>query len=149
MFSDDDVDEDGYMATATETTDTESMANDSHSLFSFSNSSIASPMSLEVQQAKLSPYSSYSSDQSSTRPVGLPLNSGQPNSNRFIESDVKTINLDNLLRMWLSQLIDNSLDGNPTYVEVRLYNKSINGFDVLDNGNGYTQTELSLITKCL
>jgi len=68
---------------------------------------------------------------------------GISNPSRFIDSDVKSINLDNLMRMWLSQLIDNSLDGDPTYIEVRLYMKGVGGFDVLDNGRGYTQSELA------
>ena len=49
----------------------------------------------------------------------------------------------------MSQLIDNSLDGSPTYIEVRLYDKSMKGFDILDNGTGYTQNDLSVIAKCL
>ena len=49
----------------------------------------------------------------------------------------------------MAQLIDNSLEGKPTYVEVRLYDKSMKGFDILDNGEGYTQNDLSVIAKCL
>ena len=68
---------------------------------------------------------------------------------KFIDSDLKSINLDNLLRVWLSQLIDNALSGKPTYIEVRFYGKGANGFDLVDNGSGYTQNELGIICKCL
>lgn len=68
---------------------------------------------------------------------------------KFIDSDIKSINLVRLLRTWMSQLIDNSLSGNPTYIEVRFYDKGSNGFDIVDNGTGYTQSELSVICKCL
>ena len=57
---------------------------------------------------------------------------------RFLDSDLRSINLDNLLRVWLSQLIDNAMQGKPSYVEVRMYNKGANGFDIVDNGSGYT-----------
>lgn len=66
-----------------------------------------------------------------------------------MDSDLKSINLDNLLRVWLSQLIDNALSGKPTYIEVRFYGKGANGFDLVDNGSGYTQTELAVLCKCL
>ena len=62
---------------------------------------------------------------------------------------MKSINLDNLLKVWLSQLIDNAMQGKPTYVEVRLYAKGANGFDIVDNGAGFTQSELAIICKCL
>ena len=68
---------------------------------------------------------------------------------KFIESDLPSINLDNLLRVWLSQLIDNAMQGKPTYVEVRLYAKGANGFDVVDNGCGFTQSQLAVLCKCM
>jgi len=46
-------------------------------------------------------------------------------------------------------LVDNSLEGNPSYIEIRLYNKSMYGFDILDNGTGWTQDDLKIICKCL
>ena len=67
---------------------------------------------------------------------------------RFLDSDLRSINLDNLLRVWLSQLIDNAMQGKPSYVEVRMYNKGANGFDIVDNGSGYTQSNLATICKC-
>ena len=57
---------------------------------------------------------------------------------KFIDSDIKSINLVRLLRTWMSQLIDNSLSSNPTYIEVRFYDKGCNGFDIVDNGRGYS-----------
>lgn len=66
-----------------------------------------------------------------------------------MDSDLKTINLNNLLRVWLSQLIDNAMTGDPTYIELRLYGKGADGFDVIDNGPGYTQSELQEICKIL
>ena len=51
--------------------------------------------------------------------------------------------------MWISQLLDNCLDGYPSYIEVILYEKSVKGFDILDNGVGWTQNDLSVIAKCL
>ena len=68
---------------------------------------------------------------------------------KFIDSDLPSINLDNLLRVWLSQLIDNAMQGKPTYVEVRLYAKGANGFDVVDNGCGFTQSQLAILCKCM
>lgn len=68
---------------------------------------------------------------------------------RFFDSDLKSINLNDLLRVWLSQLIDNSLSGKPTYIEVRFYSRGANGFDLVDNGAGFTQNELSVICKVL
>jgi K+-sensing histidine kinase KdpD len=61
---------------------------------------------------------------------------------KFMDSDLRSINLDQLLRVWLSQLIDNALSCSPTYVEIRLYGKGSLGFDVADNGRGYTKQEL-------
>ena len=68
---------------------------------------------------------------------------------KFIDSDVKSINLDVLLKVWISQLIDNAITGNPTYIEVRFYAKGALGFDIVDNGSGYTQSELAVICKCM
>jgi len=68
---------------------------------------------------------------------------------KLIDSDVASINLDLLLKVWLSQLIDNALSCKPSYIEVRLYCKGALGFDVVDNGCGYTQTELQTMCKIL
>ena len=68
---------------------------------------------------------------------------------KFFDSDLKSINLVNLLRVWMSQLIDNALTGKPTYIEVRFYGKGSSGFDLVDNGSGYTQAELSVICRCM
>ena len=57
---------------------------------------------------------------------------------KLLDSDLRSINLDNLLRVWLSQLIDNAMSGKPTYIEVRFYGKGADGFDLVDNGSGYT-----------
>ena len=41
------------------------------------------------------------------------------------------------------------MSGKPTYIEVRFYGKGAHGFDLVDNGSGYTQNELAIICKCL
>ena len=41
------------------------------------------------------------------------------------------------------------MSGKPTCIEVRFYGKGADGFDLVDNGSGYTQNDLSVICKCL
>lgn len=57
-----------------------------------------------------------------------------PRSLKLIKSDIKINNLNSLLRIWVSQLVENALEHNATYIEVRFYCWGINGFDVIDDG---------------
>jgi len=68
---------------------------------------------------------------------------------KLIDSDTKSISLDILLRVWISQLVENSLECNPKFIDVRLISKGAYGFDIVDDGVGYTQSQLSVICKCL
>ena len=68
---------------------------------------------------------------------------------KLIESDTKSISLDILLRVWISQLVENSLECNPSFVEVKFIGRGADGFDIVDDGIGYTHNQLSLICKCL
>ena len=68
---------------------------------------------------------------------------------RFIESDLQSISLDLLLRVWISQLLDLALDGEPTNIELTFHQFGQYGFSVVDNGNGISQQDLQVICKCL
>lgn len=45
--------------------------------------------------------------------------------------------------------MENSLECNPKFVEVRFINRGADGFDIIDDGVGYTHNQLSVICKCL
>ena len=68
---------------------------------------------------------------------------------KLIESDTKSISLDILLRVWISQLVENSIECSPSFVEVKFIGRGADGFDIIDDGVGYTHSQLSLICKCL
>lgn len=57
---------------------------------------------------------------------------------KLIESDTKSISLDILLRVWISQLVENSLECSPSFTEVKFYGHGADGFDIIDDGVGLT-----------
>lgn len=68
---------------------------------------------------------------------------------KLIESDLKSIGIDWILRLWIAQLLENCLDQNPDQMEVRFYKRGYNGFDVICNGDGIPDTELPYICRCM
>jgi hypothetical protein len=53
-------------------------------------------------------------------------------------SDINKLqnDFDNQMRIWVSQLIENSLETRPTRIEVRFIKMGLEGFDIIDNGVG-------------
>ncbi|CDW73098.1 mismatch repair endonuclease pms2 [Stylonychia lemnae] len=55
--------------------------------------------------------------------------------------NLKLENLDNQLRIWLSQLVENSIHMNAKTIEIKLIQKGTFGFDVVDDGLGIDKSE--------
>jgi hypothetical protein len=49
-------------------------------------------------------------------------------------SDIRVTDLDALLRIWVSQLLENAIERRARFVEVHLYERGVQGFDVVDDG---------------
>jgi DNA mismatch repair ATPase MutL len=58
-------------------------------------------------------------------------------------------NFNELLRIWVSQLLDNALDCNPELISLTFHQYGTFGFTLSDNGTGYTTADLSVIARCL
>lgn len=56
-------------------------------------------------------------------------------------------NFDYCLRIWLSQLIENSLSTNPSRIEIRLIQQGSLGFDLIDDGCGLQETDFKDLTQ--
>jgi DNA mismatch repair ATPase MutL len=56
-------------------------------------------------------------------------------------SDIRVTDLDSLLRIWISQMLENSLERWAKYIEIHLFEKGILGFDVVDDGDGIPEKE--------
>ncbi len=55
-------------------------------------------------------------------------------SQKLIESDIKSISIEILLRVWIAQNLEDAMEAEANNIEVRFYRKCINGFDVIFNG---------------
>lgn len=88
-----------------------------------------------------------SSDDENENFVGL---SGQQIGNggvlvkdqKLIESDVKNIGIDTLLKLWIAQFMENALDADAENIEIRFFRKGLNGFDFIYDGEGISDQEL-------
>lgn len=67
----------------------------------------------------------------------------------MIESDLKNIGIENMLRLWISQLVENCHDQYADNIEVRFYRKGLNGFDIICDGEGIPDGELPYICNCM
>ena len=56
-------------------------------------------------------------------------------------SDIRVTDLDSLLRIWVSQMLENALERWAKYIEVHLHEKGVQGFDVVDDGDGIPERE--------
>ena len=56
--------------------------------------------------------------------------------------------LDYQLRIWLGQLVENSVDMHPKKIEVRLVQKGSMGFDIIDDGLGIPESEFENLCRC-
>ena len=71
------------------------------------------------------------------------------NAGKLIESDLKNIAIEGMLRLWISQLIENMRDEKAERIEVRWYRRGLNGFDIIGNGTGIRDSELPHICQCM
>jgi DNA mismatch repair protein PMS2 len=64
-------------------------------------------------------------------------------------SDISIENLDQQLRIWIAQFLENSLENNAKQIEVRLFNFGSEGFDVIDDGDGIREEDFETLPECL
>lgn len=64
-------------------------------------------------------------------------------------SDIPIENLDQQLRIWIAQFLENSLEMNAKQIEVRFFNSGADGFDVIDDGDGIREEDFELLPECL
>jgi DNA mismatch repair ATPase MutL len=64
-------------------------------------------------------------------------------------SDIRIEDLDNQLRIWVSQFVENSFESKATSVEVRFLKMGSDGFDVIDNGEGIPESDFLTLAKTL
>ena len=64
-------------------------------------------------------------------------------------SDIRIENLDTQVRIWISQFLENSLENGAKQIEVRFFNNSAEGFDVIDDGVGIREQDLASMPECL
>ncbi|CDW74833.1 mismatch repair endonuclease pms2-like [Stylonychia lemnae] len=66
------------------------------------------------------------------------------NANQLIQiSDIKVHDIYALLRIWIGQLLENSLERSANNIEIRLYDGGKNGFDVIDDGVGIEEEDFT------
>lgn len=62
---------------------------------------------------------------------------------QFVQvSDIRIPDLDCLLRLWISQLLENSLERGASHVDIHLFEKGVSGFDIIDDGEAIPEKEL-------
>ena len=54
-----------------------------------------------------------------------------------------------LLRVWIAQILENALEGGANNIEVKFYRKAINGFDIIYDGDGISDSEIPNICNCM
>ena len=64
-------------------------------------------------------------------------------------SDIIIECLDQQLRMWIAQFLENSLESNAKQIEIRLFNNGAEGFDMIDDGDGLSDQDLVSLPECL
>eukprot|EP00347_Sterkiella_histriomuscorum_P004478 403360311 len=65
-------------------------------------------------------------------------------------SDIRIHDIYQLLRIWISQLVENSVERNAKKIEVRLYDQGKLGFDIIDDGEGIEEQEFDNdYVKCM
>ena len=61
---------------------------------------------------------------------------------KLFPTDLDTpVDFDHCLRIWLSQLIENSISRDPSRIEIRLIQKGSLGFDIIDDGYGILESD--------
>lgn len=64
-------------------------------------------------------------------------------------SDIRIEDLDNQLRVWVTQFLENSFESKAKQVEVRFIKMGSDGFDVIDNGDGIPESDFLTLAKTL
>jgi hypothetical protein len=65
----------------------------------------------------------------------------------FTSDVTKLSNLDEQLKIWMIQLLENSVDSGATRVECRFIRMGAEGFDVIDNGQGIKEEDFADYVK--
>eukprot|EP00347_Sterkiella_histriomuscorum_P000587 403375275 len=66
----------------------------------------------------------------------------------LFNSDIKLEDLDQQLRIWVGQLVENSIHMQAKKIEVRLIMQGKLGFDIIDDGFGIPESEFDDLCKC-
>ena len=64
-------------------------------------------------------------------------------------SDIRIEDLDNQLRIWVTQFIENAFESKAKDVEVRFIKMGSDGFDVIDDGEGIPESDFATLAKTL
>ena len=67
----------------------------------------------------------------------------------LIRSDVKNIELDYILKLWIAQFMEEAVFASAKNIEVWFYRKGLNGFDIIYDNEGVPDDELPNICCCL
>ncbi|CDW77650.1 dna mismatch repair protein [Stylonychia lemnae] len=95
----------------------------------------------------------------SRRPGGAPIPAGGYRDHKQVSqykqhfdilfnSDIPIHDLNNQLRIWVAQLVENAVHSQAKKIEVRLIMQGKFGFDIIDDGSGIPETEFDDLCKC-